>query len=123
MASILVIDDEAQVRAFVRLVSEGEGHEVREAADGLEGVKAHRHRPADVILCDLFMPGQEGLETIRQLSAELPGVKVAAMSGGTRQVSGQTFLQVARTFGAADVLEKPLDRKTLISALRAAFQA
>jgi CheY-like chemotaxis protein len=61
MASIMVIDDDIQVRTFVRKVLEGEGYEVREAGNGAEGVKAFRQRPADLILCDIFMPEKRRL--------------------------------------------------------------
>jgi CheY-like chemotaxis protein len=57
--SILVIDDDAQMRAFARKVLEPVGYEVREASNGAEGLKAQRQRPFDLIICDIFMPEKE----------------------------------------------------------------
>jgi CheY-like chemotaxis protein len=61
MASIMIIDDDIQVRTFIREVLVAEGYEVREAGDGKEGVKAFRQRPTDLVLCDIFMPEKGGL--------------------------------------------------------------
>ena len=78
MASIMVIDDDIQIRTFVREFLEGEGYEVREAGNGTEGVKAFRQRPANLVLCDIFMPEKEGLQTIRELQDEFGKVKIDA---------------------------------------------
>ena len=118
MASIMVIDDDIQVRTFVRKVLEGEGYEVREAGNGAEGVKAFRQRPADLILCDIFMPEKEGLQTIRELQDEFGKVKIVAMSGGNHQCRQVDFLPLARKCGAVSVLHKPLAPKSLLGAVR-----
>ena len=112
MASIMVIDDDIQVRTFVRKVLEGEGYEVREAGNGAEGVKAFRQRPADLVLCDIFMPEKEGLQTIRELQGEFGKVKIVAMSGGNHQCAQVDFLPLARKCGAVSVLYKPLAPKS-----------
>ena len=57
MARILLIDDNAALRNLLRLQLEAAGHEVLEAADGGEGIRLYRRQPADLVLCDLFMPG------------------------------------------------------------------
>ena len=67
MARVLVIDDQANVRAVSRAILESGGHEVYEAADGTAGLALLWEHGADLVLCDLLMPGQEGLETLRQL--------------------------------------------------------
>ncbi len=108
MASILVIDDDVRVQEFIQIVLEEAGHEVRCAGNGVEGLIAHRQRPADLILCDLFMPVKEGLETIQELHQEFPQVKVIAISGGWSQDGRIDLLPVAKLFGAAAVLHKPL---------------
>ena len=115
MASIMVIDDDIQVRTFVREVLEGEGYEVREAGNGAEGVKAFRQRPADLVLCDIFMPEKEGLQTIRELQDEFGKVKIVAMSGGNHQCGQVDFLPLARKCGAVSVLHKPLAPKSLLA--------
>jgi CheY-like chemotaxis protein len=118
MASIMVIDDDIQVRKFVRELLEGEGYEVREAGNGTEGVKAFRQRPADLVLCDIFMPEKEGLQTIRELQDEFGKVRIVAMSGGNHQCAQVDFLPLARKCGAVSVLHKPLAPKSLLGAAR-----
>jgi two-component system chemotaxis response regulator CheY len=100
MASILVIDDDVQLQEFIQIVLEEKGHEIRCSGDGVAGLKAHRQRPADLILCDLFMPEKEGLETIRELHREFPNVKVIAISGGCPRDGRMDFLPLAKQFGA-----------------------
>jgi len=109
MAQILVIDDENHIRQLLRITLEAAGHQVREAREGREGMRLLRERPADVVFCDMFMDGQEGIETIRQLRREHPTVKVVAMSGGS--CVSQDVLQSALLLGAASVLPKPFRLK------------
>jgi CheY-like chemotaxis protein len=123
MASVLVVDDDAQVRAFVRVVLESGGHEVREATNGAEGITAHRQRPADLILCDIFMPEKEGLETIRELHGLFPQVKIVAMSGGSPRAGPGDFLALAKAFGAAATLDKPIRAKALLEAVKEVLQS
>ena len=123
MTSVLVIDDDAQVRAFVREVLEPEGYEVRQAGNGAEGIEAYRRRPADLILCDLFMPDKEGLETIREFRDGFPRVKVLAMSGGSALLGQVDFLPLALKFGAVAALDKPLTPRALTTAVREALRS
>src|SRR5207253_10537099 len=57
------------------------GHEVRQAADGDAGIRAYERRAAAVVIVDIFMPGQGGLQTIGRLRREWPAVTIVAMSG------------------------------------------
>src|SRR5262245_44724316 len=104
MPRILLIDDEDVLRRMTRLLLERSGHEVEEAADGEQGLRAFRERPADVVLCDLFMPGREGMETIGLLRRA--GARVVAMSGGG-VIGAMGLLDVALAMGACAALPKP----------------
>lgn len=116
MSNILIVDDDAQVRAVLRRILEREGHEVAEAADGREGAQRFRDWPPDLVLMDIFMPEQEGLETIRELRWDFPDVKIIAISGGGK--SGRLEpLDAARKFGAAVTLKKPISRQELLAAV------
>jgi CheY-like chemotaxis protein len=117
MPTVLIIDDEATTRTFCRLLLEREGHRVREAADGQEGLASYLREPADVVLCDLLMPERGGLGTINELRRACPGVKVVAMSGGGRRVRGAEMLEVARSLGATGVISKPFGRAELVAAV------
>jgi len=118
VASVLVIDDDRLFLSLVRRLLEEQGHEVRCAGHGVEGLTAYRQQPADVVLCDLFMPEKEGLETIRELRSEFPDARIIATSGGSTCLGGADFLGMARMFGAAAVLSKPFDAEALVEAVR-----
>ena len=108
MADILVIDDTPGVRLVLRDFLERAGHAVREAEDGARGLRLYRDRPADLVVCDLYMPGKKGLETIRELRHLDPAAKVIAMSGGSPVVATD-FLPLALRDGVDCDLEVLLD--------------
>jgi len=118
MALILVIDDDPDVLDVIKVALESAGHEVLVAPDGQQGVKMYRARPADLIITDLFMPGQEGLETIKQLRIEFPEVSIIAISG---RPTGGTMLSVAKHLGAKAILQKPFLPAELLKAVEEAL--
>jgi DNA-binding NtrC family response regulator len=108
MARVLVIDDEVQVVKLIREVLEGAGHEVVEARNGREGMKLYEAKPTDLVITDLVMPEQEGLETITALRRQFPAVKIIAISGAQQKLD-LDLLYVAEKLGAIRTLEKPFD--------------
>ncbi len=115
MAHVLVIDDDADVRGLLRLLLEEAGHSVREAADGGEGLRLFRAAPAEVVFCDIFMEGLNGLDTIRALRAGWPAVRLVAMSGGSFE--GWGVLPVAAELGADVTLAKPFAEADVLAAV------
>ncbi|MFL5245251.1 MAG: PleD family two-component system response regulator [Gemmataceae bacterium] len=116
MARILIIDDDDDVRAVVRIGLESAGHQVLEASDGELGLFAYAKHAPDLVLCDIFMSGKEGLETIRDLRSKHGDVKVIAMSGGLH--GGEIdFLPIAKKFGASHILAKPFQMQNLMAAI------
>src|SRR5579859_4579123 len=118
MAFILVIDDDPDTRELLRSTLSSAGHEVAMAAEGSAGVQKYRTRKADLVITDLYMPGQEGLETIKQLRLEFPEVRIVAMSG---KPTGGTMLSVAQRLGAAAVLPKPFSSEELLKVVEQAL--
>lgn len=116
MARILIIDDEEQIRNLLREILEAEGHEIIVADNGKTGTKLYRENPAEIIITDLIMPEQEGLETIIELKREYPTVKIIAISGGGR-MAPENYLIVAKKLGATYTFAKPVDRKALLDAI------
>lgn len=116
MAHILVADDDPGMRRCIRMALEGAGHQVSEAADGNEALKALREGPADLVLCDLVMPDKEGLETIRELRRDFPALPIIAMSGGVYHGT-MDFLALAKVLGAAQTLPKPFTMTRLLTAV------
>ena len=117
MARIILIDDEDAVRRTVRLALERAGHQVLEASDGEAGLKLLAQSGADLVITDIFMPGQDGIVTIRRIRKESPGVKVIAVSGGDS--TGRLDLRKgAELLGAATSLRKPFSSADLLRAVR-----
>lgn len=116
MSRILIIDDDSQMRTVLRQMIELAGYEVVEACDGREGLRCYHATPVDLIITDILMPEQEGLETIQALRRISPEVKIIAISGGGRM--GQLdVLPIAAAFGAQCTLRKPLRRQILLDAV------
>lgn len=121
MASILIIDDDTPVRELVRRALERAGHSVIEAADGAEGMRLYRDSPVDLVITDLYMPRQDGIETIQQLRHEFPRSRILAMSGGAA-VAAAGPLRDAELFGADATLAKPFTMDRLNHAVAALLQ-
>jgi CheY-like chemotaxis protein len=122
MPSVLVVDDEDQIRQLIRETLEYAGYHVTEARDGKEALQQYRLAPADVVIMDILMPDQDGLETIATLRREFPNVKVIAMTGGSGMIGILNFLDVARMLGAHSTLQKPFEMKGLLDTVKAELQ-
>lgn len=114
---ILVIDDDEQMRTLLRQVMEWAGHEVFEAGDGRAGMLKQRKERVDLVITDLIMPEQEGLETITSLKKEYPRVKIIAISGGGR-IGPEAYLPAAQELGADRVFSKPFDVRELAATVK-----
>jgi CheY-like chemotaxis protein len=123
MVQVLVVDDNPALRLVARAMLEAAGYEVTEAGDGDGAVRAFREQAFDLVLCDLDMPDKDGAETIRELRALDPGVRVVAMSGGHRICPGLDLVRLARGLGAEEGLRKPFGRLALVAAVERALRA
>jgi len=120
MGRILVIDDDASVREALRWALKEAAHEVTLAADGLEGTRKYKEESADLVITDLFMPGQDGVKTILELRKFDPQVRILAVSGN---VLSETVLPIAEKLGAIGILQKPWEIKQLLKAVDTALHA
>jgi DNA-binding response OmpR family regulator len=118
-ARILVADDEGGIRRFFRITLERAGYEVIEAEDGKRAMKEARAGRVDLVITDLVMPEQEGMETVRALRKELPGIGIIAMSGAF----GGQFLKPALMLGADALLSKPVRSDLLLAKVTEVLQA
>ncbi|MCL2340184.1 MAG: response regulator [Proteobacteria bacterium] len=114
---ILVIDDDDQMRKLLRQVMEWANYEVIEASNGREGVQQCRRQPPDLVITDLIMPEQEGLETIALFKKDYPQLKIIAISGGGR-IGPEAYLPAAQELGADKVFSKPFDVRELAEAVK-----
>ncbi|MDH5561901.1 MAG: response regulator [Deltaproteobacteria bacterium] len=117
MAKILVIDDENIGRAIIKNILEKAGHEVQEANNGKTGAELYHQDPADIIITDIFMPEQDGIQTILRLKKEFPLIKIIAISGGGSMLQSSEYLQHAQDFGALKTFKKPVDPKELVDTI------
>ena len=115
MARILLIDDDALLRGVLAKSLGYAGHEVVQASDGQQGVELFRATPVDLVITDLIMPVQEGVETIVQIRRENPVMPIIAISGGLTHSS--LYLKMAEKIGARRVLGKPFTPQELIQAV------
>jgi len=114
---ILVVDDNEDMRGMLKLCLEADGFQVDVAPNGQVALELLQRRPADVVVTDLFMPDQDGIETILELRKRFPQVRIIAMSGWTSS-EGSDYLRVAREIGALKTLRKPFDPQALSELLR-----
>jgi two-component system nitrogen regulation response regulator NtrX len=119
MASILIVDDEPNIRRMVGALLTSEGYEVRDAADGASGVARAAESEPDAVLLDLMMPGElDGLATLARLREATPDVPVIMMSGR----AGLSDAVKATKLGAFNFLEKPLSPEGVLLALASALE-
>ncbi len=120
MARVLVIDDEPLVRGLVRSMLKRAGHDAVEAIDGDEGLHAAAAGGFDLVVCDLFMPGKDGIETIRELHERFPDLPIIAVSGGAFG-GALDLLGPAQVLGARLALRKPFTYQELLDAVARAL--
>jgi CheY-like chemotaxis protein len=110
---ILVVDDESDVRAFLRKVLEKAGYEVLEAADGNQAIRSVRAHRIDLVIIDLVMPHQDGIGTIPTLRRNVPGIGIIVISGA---FDGR-YLKTAETLGADVALAKPFGADEVVESV------
>jgi CheY-like chemotaxis protein len=126
MASILIIDDEEDIRDALQMVLERAGYEVKVASNGDEAIELQREQPAQLVITDIIMPEKDGVLTIKEMREEYPGLRIIAISGGggveplaykPGAITTTAYLAAAKEVGADRVFTKPFDRKDLIQAV------
>ena len=126
MARILVIDDDQAVRLTIQLVLERAGHEVTLADSGRQGVQLFGDDDFDLLIVDIFMPGMDGLETMRDIHRLRPAVPVVVISGYAFRTPVETvpdFLKMATKLGAVASLQKPFGPGALLAAVDGCLRA
>jgi two-component system nitrogen regulation response regulator NtrX len=119
LSTVLIIDDEPNIRRMVGALIGAEGYDVRDASDGASGVTRAREHEPDVVLLDLMMPGDlDGMATLEQLRQHVPDCPVVMMSGR----AGLSDAVRATKLGAFTFLEKPLTPEGVLLALTSAME-
>jgi len=118
---ILVIEDDTSQRQLFKTALENAGYTVLDAPDGQAGLELYRQQPCDLIVTDIFMPKEDGIETIFDLRTHYSNVKIIAVSGGGSwaqsgsNLRADASLEMARRFGADRTLKKPIKIQRLLA--------
>jgi DNA-binding response OmpR family regulator len=116
LMKVLVIDDDHLVRYTLSRILQHSGYDVITASDGRRGMLLLREEYPDVVITDIIMPEQEGIDTIIQVRRERPNIKIIAISGGGR-IRNIDFLKMAHFLGADNVMRKPFEANELLAQL------
>lgn len=111
--SILIIDDDPAVSRTLSLILTRAGYQVATAVSGRSGLELLTGGAFDLVLTDIIMPELDGIEAIRKIRTDHPGLRVIAMSGGG-QIDKADFLHMAEALGADRVIEKPVRSDKLL---------
>ncbi len=120
MANILIVDDDPAVQLTIRLLLERAGHHVTVAGDGRKGLALFEGNQFDLLFLDIFMPGMDGLETMRHVRALQPKIPIVVISGRSITPDAYAepdFLKMATKLGAVASLQKPFRADALLAAV------
>jgi CheY-like chemotaxis protein len=115
--SVLVADDEEDIRQLLEQWLKLMGHVVSVASNGTEALKLARGTVFDLVVTDILMPDGDGLMVIDGLRKTQPTARVLAISGGGRYLDSQEYLKMAAGFGADAALMKPFNREKFLLGL------
>jgi CheY-like chemotaxis protein len=125
MASILVIDDDRAVLATIKVLLERDGHAVEAVDNSRTGLQMLGTQSFDLLICDIFMPGMDGFETMRHVHHSWPDMPVIVISGQQFSHSERPpdFLHMATRLGAVSGLHKPFRPSELLAAVNGSLSS
>ena len=116
--TILLVEDELQLRDNLQILLQSAGYQVTTAANGVEGIQQLREQAFDLVITDLVMPGMDGFKVMDYLKVHSPETVVVAITG---YVSAESAITALRR-GAYDYLAKPLDVDVVYSVVARALE-
>ncbi len=126
MANILVVDDDPAVQMTIRVLLERAGHRVAVAGDGHKGLAAFKNGDFDLLFLDIFMPGMDGLETMRHIHRQRPTTPIIVISGRPLVAEAGAepdFLAMSIKLGAISCLPKPFKAANLLATVESCLKA
>lgn len=126
MANILIVDDDPAVQITIRLLLERAGHRFTIAGDGRQGLALFEAGHFDLLFLDIFMPGMDGLETMRRIRMLQPAMPIIVISGRSITPDAYAepdFLKMATRLGAVASLQKPFRPDALLAAVNGCLKA
>src|SRR6266481_2537008 len=113
MSTILVVDDDQSARDLVVTVLGYAGHQLQEAADGVEALTRARAQPPDLVIADLMMPTMDGFEFVRQLR-ESHGLELTPVMFYTATYLESEARNLASACGVAHIITKPAEPQQIL---------
>ncbi len=113
MKRILIVDDNLMMRRLIRNVFKDDNYVIKEARNGMEGLKLADKKHFDLVITDIVMPEMEGIEFIIELKKNFPDTKIIAISGGKPY-----YLYVAKKLGIDAVFTKPLNHSDFVNTVK-----
>lgn len=117
MGRVLVIDDDPTIRSLIAEILESRGHSFVPAIDGRAGIVLFSKENFDLVVTDIVMPEQEGIETITAIRRVNRTVPILAISGSSTVGGSGDYLRAAAALGATATLQKPFGPGDLIGAV------
>jgi len=113
--TILIIEDDPQIRQFVSWALEMEGYQVLQAEDGEEGLRLIRQKEVALVLLDLRLPGRDGWSVLKEIKGtpELSAIPVVMLTASAAELTRETAI----SSGATDYLTKPVSANSLSKAI------
>ena len=115
--SVLVVDDDPDVRTMLRQILEQDGYSVREASDGVEALAVLETEQIGVLITDLYMPRMDGFELLRRVRSGALVPRLVAMSGVVDFHTKPSESEAAVLLSTHAILDKPFTRRQLMSAV------
>jgi len=121
-AEILIVDDNEDTLSFMEAALVGEGYVVRTTTSGRNALALQSERPADLLISDIFMPEQDGIETLWHCKNRFPQTRTIAMSAGGNNPK-YDYLSAAMLLEVDTTLRKPFTVTQLADAVRGVLQS
>ncbi|MDX9753237.1 MAG: sigma-54 dependent transcriptional regulator [bacterium] len=109
LKKIIIVDDEMGIQNLLNRVLKAEGYDVRVAGSGFKAIEMAKEDPPDLVLCDIKMPGKDGIETLAELKQISDAIEVIMLTAHSTVESAVAAMKL----GAADYLKKPFDVEEL----------
>ena len=119
---ILIADDNPDTLSFMQAALEKAGYEVQTAPEGAQALALLARRRADLLITDIFMPGHDGIETLRDCKARFPQTRIIVMSAGGGSGRQLDYLPAAALIGANATMRMPFNVDQLLDTVREVLQ-
>ena len=120
--TILIVDDNEDILSFMQAALENAGYDVGLAAEGAQALAQQAAHRADLLITDIFMPGRDGIETLRECRLRYPQTRIIVMSAGGGADRRLDYLPAAALIGANATLHKPFGVNQLLDTVRNVLQ-